>query len=192
MISPSPYLSGTSKRILDWSLALALFVPLHAVLFIAMVWMWLRGDRPLFYTQQRIGLHGRPFVLYKLRTLRADFDDTKGAVHEYGDITVTGHLLRKWRIDELPQYWNILRGEMSWVGPRPEVPVVYHRCCTMNPDFAQRQQALPGITGLSQWKNPDYTAEQSLLKLQDDMDYVRNAGLAMDLRILGQTLRALI
>lgn len=60
MISPSPYLSGTPKRILDWALALVLFVPLHAILFIAMAWMWLRGDRLLFYTQQRIGLHGRP------------------------------------------------------------------------------------------------------------------------------------
>jgi len=154
--------------------------------------MWIRGDRFFFYTQQRIGLHGRPFVLYKLRTLHIGFDDTKGKIHTVQDITVTGHFLRKWRIDELPQVWNILRGEMSWVGPRPEVPVVYHRCCAMDPTFADRQEALPGITGLSQWKNPDYTADQSLLKLPDDLYYVRNARFFMDLRILWQTLWALI
>jgi putative colanic acid biosynthesis UDP-glucose lipid carrier transferase len=95
--------------------------------------------------------------------------------------------MRSSRIDELPQIWNILKGEMSWVGPRPEVPYHYEHFKQRDANYATRQLVKPGITGLAQLNNPDALPNENLEKLKLDLEYVNQANIWMDLRILAQT-----
>jgi lipopolysaccharide/colanic/teichoic acid biosynthesis glycosyltransferase len=182
------YLSGWTKRFLDLFLVAILGLPALVLILMGAVWLWLHGNRSVWYRQVRVGRLGRPFTLYKLRTLAPEHNDQSGTLHYEDEILKAGRLLREWRLDELPQIWNILIGEMSWVGPRPEMPVYYEQICSTEPRFSQRQEALPGLTGLSQIKNPNLTANQFQEKLPDDLEYIRNASLMLDLSILAKTL----
>lgn len=157
------------------------------VLVISMLLVWLSSGSPIFFVQTRVGLGGKYFMLIKLRSLRKKFNSKPGALHSTDDITKVGRLLRKTRVDEIPQIWNILVGDMSWVGPRPEVPFYYDHFKGLEPTYADRQLARPGITGLAQLNNPNASPNENLEKLTFDLDYVRNASLWMDIRILVQS-----
>ena len=140
-----------------------------------------------FFVQERIGYNGQPFKMLKIRTLKRSFLSTTGQQHKSSDILSIGKLFRAITIDELPQNWNILVGEMSWVGPRPEVRYYFEMYKKKDPDFEKRQQCRPGITGLAQLENPDATPEHSLEKLPNDLKYIEQASLLMDVRILLQS-----
>jgi lipopolysaccharide/colanic/teichoic acid biosynthesis glycosyltransferase len=107
------------------------------------------------------------------------------------DIIWVGWVLRAWRIDELPQIYNILRGEMSWVGPRPERPHIVDQCILNISNYSMRHEVLPGITGLAQIKNPSATPIENSEKLQYDLEYLRRASLGLDLKIVWKTLVAI-
>lgn len=136
-----------SKRLFDLLFALCLCTVLGPVLLVLLGWLLLREGRPLFYVAERIGQDGRPFLLWKLRTMTVARADSGVSGGDKTDrITATGAWLRRRRLDEFPQLWNILRGDLSFVGPRPPLRVYTERF----PDlYGQVLRSRPGVTGLA-------------------------------------------
>ncbi len=179
------------KRLLDITIALigllafALILPLIALL------MRLDSPGPIFYRQERVGRGGRPFKVIKLRSMIPDAERASGPVWASGKdprITRIGRLLRKSRLDEVPQLWNVLSGEMSMVGPRPERDVFVDQLTQQIPFYRTRLAVKPGLTG---WAQVRYrygnSVEDSLIKLQYDLYYIRHQSLALDLLIMIRT-----
>src|SRR5204863_6209242 len=151
---------------------------------------------PIFYRQERVGLKGRTFTLYKFRSMRLDAE--AGGVPKWatvGDSRVTrvGKFIRYTRIDELPQLINVLRGEMSIIGPRPERPYFVQQLAASIPLYSLRHSIKPGITGWAQ-VNASYGAsiDDARLKLSYDLYYLKNRSVLLNLRILFRTLRVVI
>ena len=179
----NPYLLGFTKRTFDILISLAMLPFAIPAAVICWTLVMLTMGAPAIFTQQRVGLNGKTFRMYKFRSIRRTSDTKNGTSHSHADITPVGRLLRMFRLDELPQIYNILRGEMSWVGPRPEVPYYVELFSHKNPDFHLRHKALPGITGLAQVRNPNATPNDNLEKLQHDLEYIHKANLLHDLKI---------
>jgi lipopolysaccharide/colanic/teichoic acid biosynthesis glycosyltransferase len=174
-------------------LLLALTGPL-ILLLLALVRLTSRG--PALYTQLRLGLGGRPYKIYKIRTMRHDCERLTGPQWStVGDPRVTplGRFLRRSHLDELPQLWNVVRGEMSLVGPRPERPEFVHQLERAIPGYRERLRVRPGITGLAQVQlPPDQDLVSVSHKVLYDAYYVRRMDLWLDLRIvLGTALKVL-
>jgi len=151
------------------------------------------GSRgPLIFRQTRVGLDGRNFELLKIRTLKVGTVDRNAGTYA-GDPSIErfGYFLRRWRIDELPQIWNIMKGEMSWIGPRPERPELIYGSYDQLPNYCRRHEALPGITGWAQVHRPDAKPDEADLKLPYDLEYIELANLALDLRILLHTFKVM-
>ncbi|HEY6814435.1 MAG TPA: TIGR03013 family XrtA/PEP-CTERM system glycosyltransferase [Croceibacterium sp.] len=188
-------LSSVAKRLFDIAasgLLLLLTFPLIA-LFAALVRLDSRG--PAFFRQKRIGLYGQPFTLLKLRSMRIDAEANGAQWAEQDDprITRVGRFIRKVRIDELPQVWTVLRGRMSFVGPRPEVPTFVDDLEDKLPYYAERHMVKPGITGWAQINYPyGASIEDSRRKLEYDLYYAKNYTPFLDLLILLQTLRVVL
>ena len=149
----------------------------------------------IVYRQTRVGMGGTPYVLYKLRTMRSDAE-AGGAVwasKKDARVTRVGYYLRKWRLDELPQLFNILRGEMSLVGPRPERPEFTEKLAEFIPFYAERHLVQPGLTGWAQVRYP-YAAsfEAAARKLQFDLYYVKNMSFLLDISILLRTFKTIL
>jgi lipopolysaccharide/colanic/teichoic acid biosynthesis glycosyltransferase len=159
---------------------------------IALVLVRLTSRGPAFYSQVRLGLNGRPFRIYKIRTMWHECERATGPRWSVpGDprVTPVGRLLRATHVDELPQLWNVFRGEMSLVGPRPERPVIAAELERAIPDYAERTNVRPGVTGLAQIQlAPDTDLESVRRKLACDMHYIRSRTLGLDLRLLAGTL----
>jgi exopolysaccharide biosynthesis polyprenyl glycosylphosphotransferase len=178
-----------AKRLLDVAVALVGLAVTSPVLLWCVWRIRASGARSAVFAQTRIGLHGRSFTFYKLRTMREDVDPYTVAPRSAGDprITPFGRFLRATSLDELPQLWNVLRGEMSLVGPRPEMPFIVERY----DEWQRRRLAVkPGITGL--WQilgRKDLPMHENL---QYDFYYIRNRGLALDLSILLRTIGAVL
>jgi len=155
------------------------------------------GDRgPVFFGQVRVGLQGKPFTLWKFRSMRVDAEAKTGATWANANdprITWVGRWIRALRIDEIPQGWNVLRGEMSFVGPRPERPEFVSTLTQQIPYYEYRHTLRPGITGWAQVNFP-YTAtvEDSREKLEYDLYYLKNFSVLMDLFILFRTVKIIL
>jgi lipopolysaccharide/colanic/teichoic acid biosynthesis glycosyltransferase len=193
------------------ALAMIIVTPIF-VLFAALVKLTSPG--PIFYSQARVGLDrrrgaarnmydrrtrdvgGRPFMIYKFRTMRVDAEGQKGAVWATkGDVRVTrvGRVMRKYRVDELPQLFNVIRGEMNIVGPRPERPSIFSRLCDDIEEYPLRQRAKPGITGWAQVNhNYDTSVDDVRKKVRFDLEYLQRQGVAEDLLIMARTLPVMI
>lgn len=150
---------------------------------------------PTFYFQRRVGLGGKPFNVIKFRSMRVDAE-TSGAVWASRNdprVTRIGKFLRKYRIDELPQLWNVLRGDMGFVGPRPERPEFVKDLVVKIPYYNQRHNVKPGLTGWAQLKYPyGSTEEDALEKLKFDLYYVKHRSFLLDLHILVQTVEVVL
>lgn len=187
--------SSFAKRVFDIaasSLLLALTFPVIAV-FAVLVKLDSRG--PAFFRQTRIGLYGQPFTLLKLRSMQLDAEAGGARWAEEGDPRVTrvGRVIRTLRIDELPQAWTVLRGQMSFVGPRPEVPRFVDDLEDQLPFYAERHMVKPGITGWAQINYPyGASIEDARCKLEYDLYYAKNYTPFLDLLILLQTLRVIL
>jgi lipopolysaccharide/colanic/teichoic acid biosynthesis glycosyltransferase len=189
-----PTWRGAGKRAFDilWSLALA---PLAlSIVAVAGVIILLAMGWPIFFRQARVGLNGRRFKILKLRTMRVE--PTSGQIATaIGDerVTPVGRWLRRSHVDELPQLWNVLIGEMSLVGPRPEQPALAEAYAREVPAFAYRQLMRPGITGWAQVK-AGYAADlaETRVKLDHDLFYVRNCSFALDVEICVRTIWVLL
>lgn len=184
------------KRILDIVISLIGMVVFIILLpFLALI---IRLDSPgdIFYSQERTGLNGRTFRIYKFRSMRADAEAKTGAVFsQKGDPRVTrvGRFMRKTRLDELPQIVNILRGDMSIVGPRPERPEHIKRLTEKIPFYRTRLVIRPGLTGWAQVRyNYGSTDEDALIKLQYDLYYIRHQSILLDLNIILRTVYKVI
>jgi lipopolysaccharide/colanic/teichoic acid biosynthesis glycosyltransferase len=193
---PSSKWSMASKRAADLALAALVSVPTVPVMILAMVLVKLTSPGSSIYSQARVGLHGRPFIIYKIRTMFVDSEGATGAQWSLpGDrrITRIGRILRATHADELPQLWNVFRGEMSLVGPRPERPEFVGKLEQAIPCYRDRLLVRPGVTGLAQVQLPPDTDFGSVRrKLACDLYYIREAGLWLDLRIVLSTACSLV
>ncbi len=150
------------------------------------------GEGPDGLERRRRNQHGRPFEIYKFRTMHASAEEETGPVLAADDdprATPVGKLLRKFRIDEIPQLFNVIKGEMSLVGPRPERAYFIHSAYERIPGFQGRFQVRPGITGLAQLENGyDHDLDSFRRKIGYDLAYVRSCGIRRDLAILLKTI----
>ncbi|MDF1838165.1 MAG: TIGR03013 family PEP-CTERM/XrtA system glycosyltransferase [Planctomycetota bacterium] len=172
---------------------LALFWP-----FMLLTYLIVRvgSPGPALFTQERIGLNGEPFILMKFRSMRIDAEAQTGAVWATEDdprITKVGKFIRKTRLDELPQLFNVLKGNMSLVGPRPERGVFVDQLAKRIPYYQQRHTVKPGITGWAQINYPyGNTEEDALHKLQYDLFYIKNHSMLYDISILFSTIKTVL
>jgi len=187
--------SSVAKRLFDVaasSLLLLFTLPLIAI-FAVLVKLDSRG--PAFFRQQRMGLYGQPFQLIKLRSMHVDAeaDGAQWASRDDPRVTRVGRFIRKVRIDELPQAWSVLKGQMSFVGPRPERPEFVADLEDKLPYYAERHMVKPGITGWAQVNYPyGASIEDSRHKLEYDLYYAKNYTPFLDLLIILQTLRVVL
>jgi sugar transferase (PEP-CTERM system associated) len=180
------------QRSIDFLLSVAGFVVTAPVLLFTALAIKLEDGGPIFYLQERIGLGGRPFVLIKFRSMRedAESDGTPAwAAERDTRITRVGRLIRMLRIDELPQLWNVLRGDMSIIGPRPERPYFVRQFSQLIPFYDYRHAVRPGITG---WAQVSYhygaSLEDARRKLSYDLYYIKNRGMVLAWVILLKTI----
>jgi lipopolysaccharide/colanic/teichoic acid biosynthesis glycosyltransferase len=174
---------ATIHRMVDVAVAGFLLVVTSPLLAAAAVAVRLRMGRPVLFRQERAGLHGRPFELVKLRTMRAPTPGADGADSDQRRLTRLGRLLRSTSVDELPSLVNVLRGDMAMVGPRP-LPVRYLTRYTV--EQARRHDVPPGLTGWAQINGRNATTWEERLAL--DLWYVDHRSLALDLRIMAATI----
>jgi sugar transferase (PEP-CTERM system associated) len=183
------------KRLLDVVVAavgLVLATPLMVLTAIAIA---IDSPGPILYGQVRSGELGRPFVLYKFRSMRVDAEKSGARFTQENDprITRVGRFIRKTRVDELPQLWNVLRGEMSMVGPRPERPIFIEQLEQQVPYFKQRLYVKPGVTGHAQVRcRYGATTEDHLEKLQYDLYYIKSFSVMFDLSIILDTIKVVL
>ena len=179
------------KRVFDLILA-TLTLPVWVVLG-GLIWVAVKVDSPgpVIYRQERVGRRGGRFTLYKFRTMveDAEADGPRFAALADDRLTRVGRFLRKVRLDEVPQLWNVLRGDLSLVGPRPERPVFVEEYRTSLPFYGSRHLIRPGVTGWAQ-VNYGYTDDlaDTFEKLTYDLYYVKNMSVWLDLQILGKSI----
>jgi Undecaprenyl-phosphate glucose phosphotransferase len=179
------------KRGMDVAIAACALLALLPFLPVIAAAIWL-GDRgPIFYRQERMGLDGKPFMILKFRSMRVDAEDSSGPVWAVKDDprrTHAGRFLRRWSLDELPQIWNVLVGDMSIVGPRPERPTFVREFKHKIPRYMLRHRVKSGITGWAQVHG--WRGNTSIRKrIQYDLYYIQNWSLALDCKILWMTFR---
>jgi len=189
-------LSGVFKRLFDITASLILLVLAGPIILLTALAVKLESKGPAFYRQRRVGLYGVGFDCLKLRSMRQDAEVAGQAVWAEKDdprITRVGRFIRKVRIDELPQCWSVLKGEMSFVGPRPERPQFVEDLEQQLPYYAERHMVKPGITGWAQINYPyGASIEDSRQKLEYDLYYAKNYSPFLDLLILLQTIRVVL
>jgi lipopolysaccharide/colanic/teichoic acid biosynthesis glycosyltransferase len=199
--SPSPGGVGSGwylpvKRVLDFVLALLLAVPAVLVTLFACLAVRLTSRGPALYSQIRLGRNGWPFRIYKVRTMVHDCEQHGGVRWSTpGDwrVTTVGRFLRRTHLDELPQLWNVLLGDMSLIGPRPERPEFVPRLEATIPRYRERLRVRPGLTGLAQVQlPPDTDLESVRRKLACDLTYLCHLDAWLDFRILAATILYLL
>ena len=193
--SSSRILSSAAKRLFDIVASLILLTLTFPVIALFALIVKLDSTGPAFFRQQRVGLYGQPFHLIKLRSMRTDAekDGAKWAEENDPRVTRVGRFIRKVRIDELPQTWSVLKGEMSFVGPRPEVPKFVDDLQEQIAFYGERHMVKPGITGWAQINYPyGASIDDSRKKLEYDLYYAKNYTPFLDLVILLQTVRVVL
>jgi lipopolysaccharide/colanic/teichoic acid biosynthesis glycosyltransferase len=219
---PAPDRRGTAvpaplhwpTRGLNFVLALLAIIALVPVFVLVAVLVKLTSRGPIFYLQERVGLDrrlpgpaahnhrrtrdlgGAPFTIYKFRTMHVDAERQSGAVwaqQQDPRVTPVGRVLRQYRLDELPQLFNVLRGEMNIVGPRPERPTIFAELRGHISEYPLRQRAKPGITGLAQINHHyDRSLDDVRTKVSYDLEYIRRQSLREDLRIMLKTIPVIL
>jgi len=189
-------LSSWGKRLFDLVVSLALLLLAAPLILITALAIRLESKGPAFYRQRRVGLYGETFEVIKLRSMRVDAEVGGKAVWAQKDdprVTRIGAFIRKVRIDELPQAWSVLKGEMSFVGPRPERPQFVADLESRLPYYAERHVVKPGITGWAQINYPyGASVEDAREKLEYDLYYAKNYTPFLDILILLQTARVIL
>ena len=183
------------KRMADLAVAVVLLVLSAPFIAVAALFIWLEDRGPIFYSQQRSGWLGRPFTIVKLRTMTVQPVNAPAEWTQVGDkrITAVGAVLRRVRLDELPQLLNVLTGEMSLIGPRPERPELEHQLEQSIPHYRKRHWMRPGLSGWAQVCAPYASSiEDSDLKLSYDLYYLRHFSTWLDLVILFRTIKTVL
>jgi len=184
------------KRALDLAVATIGMILGSPLILLTAAAVKLSSPGPVLYHQVRVGLNNKPFTIHKFRSMRADAESKTGAVWAQKNdvrITLIGRFLRKTRLDELPQLWNVFRGDMSLVGPRPERPEFVANLTQQIPFYGQRHAVKPGLTG---WAQVSYTygasVEDALEKLQYDLFYIKHLAISLDLFIIFKTIKTVV
>lgn len=191
-IQPSQLVARRLASLLAASIGLLLFLPIMPVIILLVK---LSSPGPIFFRQTRIGMGGRPFTIYKFRSMVVDAEKAGARWASKNDprVTAIGMFMRKTRIDEVPQLWNVLRGDMGFVGPRPERPEFVPWLAEQLPYYNMRHLIRPGLTG---WAQVRYgygaTLEESREKLQYDLYYVKHSSLGLDLMIMFETIKIIL
>jgi sugar transferase (PEP-CTERM system associated) len=189
-------LSAWAKRSFDVAASSILLIPAAPVIALFALLVKLDSKGPAFFRQIRVGHYGAPFTIVKLRSMKIDAEAPGEAIWAEKDdprITRVGRLIRKIRVDELPQAWMVLKGEMSFVGPRPERPEFVTDLATKMPYYAERHVVKPGITGWAQINFPyGASLDDARQKLEYDLYYAKNYTPFLDILILLQTVRVLL
>lgn len=189
-------LNNVLKFLLDRTTAVVLGLITIIIFVFLFPLLWATQGRPFFYSQIRTGHRGKPFRIYKLRSMSVDAEKDGVQWSTKGDARITkmGNFLRKTRLDELPQLWNIFKGDMSLVGPRPERPeMIQNELEGHIPFYSLRHLVAPGVTG---WAQVSFrygsSKEDSLTKLQYDLYYVKNQSVWLDLKIILKTIKSVL
>ena len=188
-------IAEVTRNVAHWLVALLGAILSLPIVLVTAVLIKLESKGPVFYRQERVGKNGRTFVLAKFRSMRVDAE-TSGPVwasKKDNRTTRVGRIIRKIRVDEIPQFWNILKGEMSFVGPRPERPHFVAQLAEEIPFYEQRHLIAPGLTGWAQIKYPyGSSIEDARQKLQYDLFYIKNYSLVLDAIIMFETIKIII
>lgn len=185
--------SSLTKRAFDMALAVVLLVLTAPILLFVAAAIRLTSPGPVVYRQARVGKDGLPFMMMKFRTMRVDAEEGTGPVLAAANdprVTTLGRLLRATRLDELPQLIHVLRGEMSFVGPRPERPEFVASFATDIQGYQERQKVRPGLTGYAQVNGEYHTSAAT--KLKYDLAYIHNRSLWLDFKILSSTVKVML
>ncbi|HEU4869675.1 MAG TPA: TIGR03013 family XrtA/PEP-CTERM system glycosyltransferase [Pyrinomonadaceae bacterium] len=188
-------LAEFSRAFVHWMVALIGAILSLPLVLITAILIKLESRGPVFYKQERVGKSGRTFVLMKFRSMRVDAEQDGPVWASKGDARTTrvGRIIRKVRVDEIPQFWNILKGEMSFVGPRPERPHFVSQLAEEIPFYEQRHLIAPGLTGWAQIKYPyGSSIEDARQKLQYDLFYIKNQSLFLDAIVLFETIKIIL
>jgi sugar transferase (PEP-CTERM system associated) len=189
-------ISRAIKRVLDVAMATLLGLVALPIMVITAIAIWLESGRPILYCQERVGEGGRTFTLCKFRSMRTDAEQSGRPVWARSNddrVTRVGRFIRKSRLDELPQLWNVLRGDMSFVGPRPERPYFVSELAREIPFYQQRHAVKPGITGWAQVKyRYGASVEDAMEKLRYDLYYIKHLSVSFDLTILFDTVKVVL
>lgn len=187
------YLLG--KNLFDWCAAAGGLLLLAPVMLLIALLVKMSSHGPVLYRQIRVGINNRPFTIYKFRSMRLDAEKNGAQWASRNDprVTALGRFLRRTHLDELPQLINVLKGEMSLVGPRPERPVFVSQLSSEIEGYPLRMCVKPGITGLAQVNHhADQSIDDVRIKLIYDLRYVQSCGFWMDLRIIMETFWSLV
>ncbi|HEX7071456.1 MAG TPA: sugar transferase [Rhodothermales bacterium] len=190
---PMPAWEHSTKRLIDIVVSLVILIGALPLWIVIGALILITSGGPIIYRQERVGQHGRPFTMYKFRTMRRDAEAQTGPVWAQENdprYTKIGRWLRRARLDEVPQFVNVLKGEMSLVGPRPERQYFVQRLAAEIPLYNRRHRVKPGITGWAQVKwRYDQSLEDVRQKTKYDLFYIENMSLRMDFKILFRTIR---
>jgi sugar transferase (PEP-CTERM system associated) len=188
--------SRLMKRTIDLTLALAMALIALPLIVLTALLVWIDDGRPVLYRQERVGENGRTFVLSKFRSMRTDAEQGGTPIWaKDGDdrITRVGRFIRMTRLDELPQLWNVARGDMSFVGPRPERPFFVEQLSRAIPFYQQRHAVKPGLTGWAQVKyRYGSSLEDAMEKLRYDLYYIKHLSVVFDLTIVFDTVKVVL
>ncbi len=184
------------KRTFDIVFSLLGLIVLSPIFLFVYIRLKLQNDGPVMFSQERIGKGGHAFDIYKFRTMRVDCEKHDvPQLAKVGDcrLTPAGKFLREHHLDELPQLWNVLVGDMSFVGPRPERKYFIDKIMEENPDYELLYQIRPGITSMATIYNGyTDTMEKMLIRLQMDLDYLKKRSLLYDLKIVFTTVKLIV
>jgi len=183
------------KRVVDLALAAAGIALASPLILLTALGVRLESAGPVLYRQERVGENGRIFTLFKFRSMRADAEKGTPVWAKENDDRVTrvGRFIRLTRLDELPQLWNVLRGDMSFVGPRPERPFFVEQLAAVIPFYMERHAVKPGVTGWAQVKyRYGSSVQDAMEKLRYDLYYIKHLSIIFDLTIVMDTVKVII